>query len=406
MLRVGIIGLGGFAQSHHKTILKLEQQGLCKLLCTCDPAPDAFQDKMTEWEFEGRGVKVFDHYLKMLDEFGGKLDVCTIPTPVPLHAEMHKACVERGIAVYLEKPPTVNYAELDEMLQVDSKAKKATMVGFNFIVEQSRQELKKRILAGEFGAIEEVQFRGMWPRNVKYFGRAAWPARLMMDGRLVLDSCMSNAMAHYVHNTLFWCGKGELLSWGRVAETGAELYRAHEIEGFDTVFASGKTDAGEGIRVSLSHALSGKGSHCEKVICEKATLTYVVGQNSTIEWRDGRVETDTPGKGDNITENMRLYLNYVNGDVERPLTRLIDSKPFVEFCDLVYIASGSISQVPESHIERSDGWVAIKDLRGIVDKFFETDLYPSGQGIKWAKPGGHATPADLPKLRSVIESML
>jgi len=407
MLRVGIIGLGGFARSHHESILKLEEQGLCKLLCTCDPEPDAFAENSAKLDFDGRGVQVFDHYLKMLDAFGDRLDVVTIPTPVPMHAEMHKACVDRGICVYLEKPPTVNYAELDEMIEVDKRAKKATMVGFNFIIEKPRQELKRRLLAGEFGTIKEVQFCGKWPRNEGYFGRAAWPARLIMDGRLVLDSCMSNAMAHYVHNTLFWCGHGELMSWGRVAETGAELYRAHNIEGFDTVFASGKTEAGEDIKATLSHALAGPGSHYEKVICEKATLTYAVGKEYTIEWADGRSETTQAPRGDNLADNMHLYLQYVSGEVERPMTLLAESKPFVEYCDLVYVASGRITTIPESdkdHVE--GGWVAARNMREIMDRFLETGQYPSEQGLSWAKPGGTATPADLPKLRGVIESMI
>ena len=56
-LRVGIIGMGGFAGTHHDTIHVLEQAGECKLICTCDPDPGAFIDKMGDWDFgrrEGR----------------------------------------------------------------------------------------------------------------------------------------------------------------------------------------------------------------------------------------------------------------------------------------------------------------------------------------------------------------
>lgn len=407
MLKVGVIGLGGFARTHHRAVKILEEQGVCRLVCGCDPFPESFAQQMEELEFDKRGVKVYDHYLKMLDGHASELDVATIPTPIPLHAEMHKACVERGIAVYLEKPPTVNYAELDEMIETDRRAKKATMVGFNFIVEKTRQDLKKRILSGEFGAVEGAQFCGKWPRNYDYYHRADWPARLMMDGRLVLDSCMSNALAHYIHNTLFWLGKNELMSWEPIAETGAELYRAHDIEGFDTVFARARTESGEQVDIALSHALHGSHSHYEKVICQKATLTYVCGGNWTIDWNDGRRETGTAGGEDHCVENMRTYLRYVSGEISRPLTTLAESKPFVEFCDLVYIASGKITTVPEADKDRIDGgWVAVHGLSEIMDRFMETGRYPSEQGVSWATPGGRAERADLPKLRSVIESML
>lgn len=407
MLRVGVIGLGGFARSHHRSVKILEEQGLCKMLCTCDPEPAAFGEQMAELEFEKRGVKVFDHYLKMLEECGDQLDVVSIPTPIPFHAEMHKACVDRGICVYLEKPPTVNYAELDEMIEVDKRSKKVTMVGFNFIVEKIRHELKQRIQSGEFGEIKGAQFCGKWPRNYAYFHRAQWPARLMMDGRLVLDSCMSNALAHYIHNTLFWIGKNELMSWERISETTAELYRGHDVEGFDTVFAKAMTESGEYVNITLSHALHGSHGHYEKVICEKATLTYACGGTWTIEWTDGRIETGPAGNEDHLTENMRTYLRYVNGEIDRPLTTLAESKPFVEFCNLVYIASGKITTVPEADKDRIEGgWIAVHGMSDIMDRFLETGQYPSEQGVSWASPGGTATPADLPKLRSVIESML
>jgi hypothetical protein len=214
-------------------------------------------------------------------------------------------------------------------------------------------------------------------------------------------------MDHYVHNTVFWIGKNELMSWERIAETTAELYRAHDIEGFDTVFAKAKTDSGEYVDITLSHALHGSHGHYEKVICEKAVLTYVCGGSWTIEWADGRNETGKAGGEDHCVENMRTYMRYVNGEIDRPLTTLPESKPFVELCDLVYIASGKITTVPESDKDRVEGgWVSVHGLSDIMDKFLETGQYPSEQGVSWATPGGHATPADLPKLRGVIESML
>ncbi len=33
-LRLGIVGMGGFAQSHHEAVLALEREGECRLVCT------------------------------------------------------------------------------------------------------------------------------------------------------------------------------------------------------------------------------------------------------------------------------------------------------------------------------------------------------------------------------------
>lgn len=412
MLSIGIIGLGGFAGSHHDAVLALEREGLCKLVCTCDPEPAAFEEKMGKLELEARGVQVHDHYLTMLDRHGAELDVVTIPTPVPLHAEMHRACVERGVAVYLEKPPTVNYEELNEMLEVESKAKKLTHVGFNFIIETPRQELKRRMVGGEFGKVKEVRFLGLWPRPTSYFQRASWAGRLMLDGKLVLDSCMSNAMGHFVFNTLFWAGSGDVLTWAEVTAVKAELYRAHDIEGFDTVFAKAATADGPALTVALSHACDGAGRHLETVICENATITYKTGGEYAVAWADGRTERGEAETGSLLTKNMRRYFDYVRGDEPRPLNRLVDSKSFVELCDLVYLASGRITDVPKEHVRRTEleggrgEHVAIEGMDEIVEKFFALDRFPGEQDVPRAGAPGSASPEDLPRLRSTILQML
>jgi len=411
-LRVATIGMGGFAVSHHNVIHQLEAAGECQLICTCDPNPAAFAQRMLDLDFTGRGVRFYDHYLAMLDECTGGLDLVTIPTPVPLHAEMHRACVERGLAVYLEKPPTLDWRELEEMLVVEQRASRLTNVGFNYIDDPIRQELKGRILAGEFGAIRKIGLKGIWPRPISYYRRAPWAGRLMMDERLILDSCMGNALAHHVHDALFWAGTGGLFSWAEVRSVNAELYRAHEIEGVDTVFASAVLQGGAVLEIALTHACDGVQMQQEWVVCEKATVHYAMGEEIRILWKDGRVEWSVAENNVWLNDTLPAYFAYVRGLRDRPTTRLEDCRPFVYLCDLVYVAAGKIATVPETYLERSrtpDGTsenVAIRDIRPIVDQFFATGAFPSAQGVPWGSPGGYAGSEDLPVLPEVVRRMV
>jgi predicted dehydrogenase len=413
-LRVGIIGMGGFAAVHHDTIQQLEAEGECKLICTCDPHPRQFEEKMQAWQLGPRGVTVFDHYLGMLDACRDQLDVVTIPTPVPLHAEMHRACVERGLAVYLEKPPTLSDAELTQMLDVEQRTRKQTNVGFNFIVELPRQALKRRLLSREFGRLRKVCFAGLWPRPRSYFRRTAWAGRLMLDGRLVLDSCLGNAMAHYVHNVLFWAGMGSQLSWGTVEQAESELYRAHTIESMDTLFVKARTTTGIELQMALTHACDGQHRHREQVVCDDAVITYVTFKQYQIAWRNGKTETHhVPAVS--LKENLLAYLHYVRGGLDRPVTRLIDTRPFVQLNDLAYIAAGQITTISPEYLRHSaaedntahpaDEYVAIKDIDGVFDRFFASGYFPSAQGLPWARAGGAAMIDDLPELSRVIEAM-
>jgi predicted dehydrogenase len=408
---MAIIGLGGFAGDHHRAARALEIAGDCRVLCACDAQPAAFQDVMAQLDLAGRGIPVYPDYLQMLERHRHELDLVTVPTPIPLHAPMHRAVLERDLACYLEKPPTLDNAELDEMLDIDSSARKQTQVGFNFIAEPERKAMKRRLLAGEFGRVKRVGFLGMAPRGTVYFGRSGWAGRLMMDGRLVLDSVMGNALAHYLHNLLFWAGEGEVLSWQRPATVRAEMYRAHAIENMDTLFARGVCENGVEVLVAATHACDGDQFLQEWIECDLARITHTAGQPYEIAWSDGRRETVTSAPGDLLQANFLYYFEYLRGEQPRPLTRLADARSFVEFYDLCYVAARRIQPVAEPHVTRSEGpagrggYVAIEGIRSACDAFLATGRFPSDQDLPWSSPGGMASSDDLGQLRSVVEAI-
>ena len=403
--------MGGFAGSHHQAVAKLEERGHARLICTCDPRAAQFAALQHSWKFAERGVAVFEDYRTMLERRGADLDVVVIPTPIQLHAEMHEAATARGIPTYLEKPATLDFAELERMIANDRRARKASLVGFNFIVERPRRALKERILAGEFGAVRGATLSAMWPRPASYFVRNDWAGRLMMGDHLVLDSCFGNAMAHAVHNMLFWTGGPDLFSWAQIVAARAELYRAHAIEGADTFFVEADTASGITLRVALSHACAGAGSQSEMVACEKAVITYVVGQQAEIRWTDGRVERIAIDPFDALAENHLDYYKYLRGETARPATSLIDSMPFVVLNDLAYISSGRILPIPAPRVsqvreerEQMD-YLDVAGLAGTIEQFLIKGQWPSSAGWERA-PAEVVTPADLPRLAAVVRTML
>jgi len=409
-IRIGIVGMGGFAAWHHNTVAKLEERGEAKLVCTCDPAAASFAAQQAAWKFPARGVSVFPDYRTMLESCHRGLDLVVVPTPIQLHAEMHRAAVERGIPVYLEKPPTLDYLELEEMIIRDQQARKSSLVGFNFIIEQPRLVLKERILAGEFGAVRAATLMAHWPRPADYFRRNSWAGRLMMNDRVVLDSCFGNANAHFVHNILFWTGSGGLYTWATPAAVRAELYRAHAIEGADTFFVEADTTSGVNLRFALSHACAGAGTHAETVTCDKATIKYIVGQHAEVRWNDGRVEKIALVDFDGLAENHRDYYRYLRGETTRPATLLTDARPFVALNDLAYVSSGRIAPFPPALVtavrdakEQKD-YVNIAGMPAAQENFLVRGLWPGANG--WNRePGVVVTPADLSRFRDTVRAM-
>ena len=334
-----------------------------------------------------------------------------IPTPIQLHAEMHAAATSFGLPTYVEKPPTLDYLELEKMIAADGRARKASHVGFNFIIEKLRLSLKARLLAGEFGAIRGATLSALWPRPASYFARNNWAGRLVAsDGRIVLDSCFGNAMAHFVHNLLFWTGAPELFSWAQIAAVRAELYRAHAIEGADTFFVETDTSSGITMRFALSHACAGPSTHCEMVLCDKAAVRYSVGGYIEIRWHDGRVEKSQLEPFDPLQENHLDYFRYLRGESQRPATTLADTRPFVALNDLAHVSSQTITRIPAAQVsdvrdekEQKD-YLHVATMMAAHENFLVRGAWPSANG--WGRGASEVvTPAELSRFHDVVRVM-
>jgi len=130
----------------------LEKQGECRVVCACDPHPDAFLETRERWEFAARVSRSTQTILRMLDAHRHDSPWSPFRHPFPSMRRWHRAAMERGLACYLEKPPTLDYVEFETMLAVEVTARKQR---WRFQLSSSRRNahaMKRRLLNGEFGA--------------------------------------------------------------------------------------------------------------------------------------------------------------------------------------------------------------------------------------------------------------
>lgn len=383
----------------------MERAGECRLVCTCDPGAQTRGDASARWGLARRGVAVHGDYRGMLEGHAHELDAVIIPTPIPLHAEMHAAVVGRGLAAYLEKPPTLDPAELERMIALDEVARVPTLVGFNFIPEPERQVLKRRLAAGEFGVLKEARLIGLWARSSRYYGRNSWAGALFSgDGRLLLDSCLGNGLSHHVHNLLHWAGSDGVDRWAEPTGVRAMLARAHSIEGADTAFVAAETSTGVRLRIALSHACHGPEFHRETLECEHAVIDYVTNERMVIRWRDGRVEMTPLAGFDAQVANLRHLFACIRGERARPPTTLADSRPFVALNAMAYLSSGRIHVFPEGEILPTgrggvtEGYRSVRGLPELAARFLADGSWPAGEPRE-------VRPTELGRLSAVVREM-
>ncbi len=402
---VAIVGLGGYASLHHRFLHQLEQEGLCRVIATCDPHYESFDDLMQKLDFSERGIRLFRGDAEMLEAIGHQKPWVCIAAPVHLHADMHRRAVEKGCPVYLEKPPTLDPIQLEEMIQTERKAAVPTNVGFNFIIQPERMALKERIRSGEFGTLKSVRFFGAWGRPPAYYTRNQWAGRLIgPDGRPLMDSCFGNAMSHFVHQALFWAGTSETSRFASPVEVQAILQRARDIQGADTVMASVKTDTGVDLRFAMTHACPQGTDHWEELILENATLR--IQSDSTFEQLDpdGQVTHSTTWpQFEPLIENLKCYSDLIQGRTPAPATHLTECRPFVTLNALLYLSTPGISRFPQEEIEASpheQGPIPVpKGLRKAQEVFLKEGNWPAEH------PPITVNPADLCQLKETLQAL-
>lgn len=406
-LRTLIAGIGGFGSAHHSVFAKLEERGTARVVATCDPALERLGAVGELHGFARRSVQTYKDFEAMLAAHSGGMDLGVIASPIQFHAPMHEAFVLRQVACYLEKPPTLDPAEFERMLAVEEQAAFTTNVGFSYIHLQDRLELKRRMMSGEFGRLKRLAFLGLAPRTPAYFQRNQWAGRLTIGGKLLLDSCLGNAMSHFLNNMLFFADQDHLQGWARPAEATAELYRANRIEGTDTIFALVRLDSGIELRLAASHACPQTEQVTEEYIeFEHATVTIRSNDQVTIE-HSGQPDETFSITGPSLEDAVQHYISYLKGIHPRPAQTLRECQGFVETNALFYLAGKRIHDFPPNALvqPRPDSVIALPDIEEAARHLVTEGMLPSAVGYPWANNGGQSSLASLSGINRVVELM-
>ncbi|MEM8873602.1 MAG: hypothetical protein AAGD32_05020 [Planctomycetota bacterium] len=78
----------------------------------------------------------------------------------------------------LEKPVAGCIQEHDAIANFVNDNNGRVLIGFQDIYRHVTHELKRRLLAGDFGRPKAVSVAGVWPRHDAYYSRNTWAGAL------------------------------------------------------------------------------------------------------------------------------------------------------------------------------------------------------------------------------------
>jgi predicted dehydrogenase len=273
-VRFGCVGLGGYAQ---QVIQHLEEAGPrhalpIKLRAVCDP--DLVRHRDQAARLRALGVAVYENHADLLNH---ALDMVWLPLPIHLHRDFTEQALAAGKAVLCEKPAAGSVQDVDAMIRARDRARRPVVVGFQDIYKPETRQIKRALVDGKIGRIRSASLKACWPRAESYFSRSDWAGKLRNGDRWTLDSPAQNALAHFVHLLLFLLGDTEAEA-ATPARVEAELYRANDIENYDTCGLRITTSSGIECLVLLTHA-------CAERVQPEIQIHGETGQLDYLGWR-------------------------------------------------------------------------------------------------------------------------
>ena len=255
IIKVMLAGIGGYGDGYLKRLIELFDLGEVEVAGLVEPYTESC--KRLD-DVKSRGFRIYDTIERFYSE--SDCDLAVISSPIQFHTPMMLCALSHASHVLCEKPLTGDAGDIDTLIDARERSGRFVMIGYQWSHSEAILNMKRDIAEGIYGAPEFLKTIVLWPRNRAYFKRGSgWAGKIRdAEGRMINDSVANNATAHYLHNIFFTLGAAVSsdLSVSLAPETTtAELYRANDIENFDTAIISCGFNNGAKSLYIASHAI-------------------------------------------------------------------------------------------------------------------------------------------------------
>ena len=142
MSRIGVVGLNYWGPN-----LVRNFDDLAELAWLCDLDEERLASLAARYP-QARATTSVDELLA-----DDTLDAVVVATPVPTHYELAKRVVEAGKHVFVEKPPAMRAAEMDELVRLAAAGDHVLMPGHLLLYHPGVRKLTELVESGDLGEV-------------------------------------------------------------------------------------------------------------------------------------------------------------------------------------------------------------------------------------------------------------
>ena len=167
--RTAIVGTGGIAATHARSVQ--DSGGRARLVAAVDVDLDRVRTFAETW----RIPRIYPSLDALLE--AEEVDLISVCTPPAQHGPLALACLNAGVTVLVEKPPTVSLAELRELGEAQRRSTAHVATVFQHRFGPGAARLRRIAAAGDLGRPLLATCETLWYRDDAYFAvpwRGSW----------------------------------------------------------------------------------------------------------------------------------------------------------------------------------------------------------------------------------------
>lgn len=196
MVRVGIVGCGSIGRVHAMSLNGLSGVSLCAFADIHKERAEEYSKEYTGGE--GRAYESLEEMLQKED-----LEAVHICTPHFCHTDLAVEGLEKGISVFMEKPPAITREQFVRLSKAEQASKGRLGICFQNRYNETTKEVSRILKEEILGKVKGGRAFVTWNRGQSYYTESEWRGSLQTEG----GGALMNQSIHTLDLLLHWLGR-------------------------------------------------------------------------------------------------------------------------------------------------------------------------------------------------------